>query len=196
MTRFAMVALGLLAACGNTGGQGIGGATGLLGGSTVSRNVPPGANRYAEGVDGLLVGHRLMEAGEFELALKAYLRAAAEQGINVDVLSALGSANLRLGRLGQSEQLLRRALEADPTFVPALNNLGVVLMEQGKSGEARVIFQQAFALDSGQSDSIRENLQLAIARSEASLYPDAEVEKPAYALVRRGQGQYELLSQL
>ncbi len=62
---------------------------------------PPIAAERASMV--LLVGHRLMEAGEFELALKAYLRAAGEQGVNVDVLSALGSANLQLGRLGQAE---------------------------------------------------------------------------------------------
>jgi hypothetical protein len=36
-----------------------------------------------------------MAAGEYELALKAYLRAAAEHGLNVDTLSAIGSANLR-----------------------------------------------------------------------------------------------------
>ena len=54
--------------------------------------------------DGLIVGHRLMAAGEYELALDAYYRAAAQQGLNVDTLSALGSANLRLGRLGQAEQ--------------------------------------------------------------------------------------------
>ncbi len=73
-----------------------------------------------------------MAAGEYELALKAYLRAASEDGVNADVLSAIGSANLKLGRLGQAEQILRRALEMDPTFVPALNNLGVVLMERGQ----------------------------------------------------------------
>lgn len=150
----------------------------------------------AEGVDGLLVGHRLMEAGEYELALKAYLRAAAEQGINVDVLSALGSANLKLGRLGQAEQLLRRALELDPTFVPALNNLGVILMEQGKYGEAKNVFQQAFALDSGQSTMIRENLLLAIARLEGGVYGDPEMpeEEPVFDLLRRGDGEYVLLS--
>ncbi|MGL6211755.1 MAG: tetratricopeptide repeat protein [Paracoccaceae bacterium] len=176
----------LLAACGNTGG---------LGAPKASPNVAPGADARGEGVDGLLVGHRLMTAGEHDLALKAYLRAAAEQGINADVLSALGSANLALGRLGQSEQLLRRALEFDARFVPALNNLGVVLMEQGKAGEARVIFQQAFALDSGQSDSIRENLRAAIAKTEVSAYPDPQ-EEPKFSLVRRGQGSYVLLSQL
>jgi len=147
-------------------------------------------------VDGLLVGHRLMAAGEPELALKAYLRAAAEQGINADVLSAIGSANLQLGRLGQAEQILRRALELDPKFVPALNNLGCVLLEQGKAGEARVVFQQAFALDSGQTDSIRENLRLAIARTETPVYVAPEDQEPAYHLVRRGNGEYVLLTQL
>ena len=78
------------------------------------RQRPYGVDARGEAVDGLLVGHRLMEAGEYELALKAYYRAAAEQGINVDVLSAIGSANLALGRLGQAETLLRRAVEAGP----------------------------------------------------------------------------------
>jgi tetratricopeptide (TPR) repeat protein len=176
----------LLAACGNAGG---------LGATAASRNAPFGVDTRGEAVDGLLVGHRLMEAGEPELALKAYLRAAGEQGIDVDVLSALGSANLALGRLGQAEQMLRRALEDDPTFVPALNNLGCVLMEQGKIGEARLVFQQAYAEDSGQSDSIRENLRLAIAKTERQDY-DVEEETGEFSLVRREKGRYVLLTQL
>lgn len=173
----------LLAACGNTGGLG------------ASRSTPYGADPRGDAVDGLLVGHRLMAAGEHELALKAYYRAAAEDGVTVDTLSAVGSANLALGRLGQAEQILRRALEMEPTFVPALNNLGVVLMERGKLGEARVVFQQAYALDSGQTDSIRENLKLAIARTEAQVYDDGEVEGE-FQLVRQEKGRYVLLTQL
>lgn len=161
-----------------------------------TRNAPYGADPRGEAVDGLLVGHRLMEAHEPELALKAYLRAAAEDGVNVDTLSAIGSANLALGRLGQAEQILRRALEVDPNFVPALNNLGVVLMERGKTGEARVVFQQAYALDSGQSDSIRDNLKLAIARTEAPVYDETQEEKGEFKLVRRDKGQFVLLTQL
>jgi Flp pilus assembly protein TadD len=146
-------------------------------------------------VDGLIVGHRLMAAQEFELALKAYLRAAGEQGFTVDVLSALGSANLHLGRLNQAEDLLRQAVKEDLNFVPALNNLGVVLMERGQYGEARVLFQQAFAADSGQTYSIRENLKLAIAKTEGSVYAELE-ETPKFTLVRRGYSTYELLSKL
>ena len=92
--------------------------------------------RGEESIDGLIVGHRLMAAGEFELALKSYLRSAADHGLTVDVLSAIGSANLHLGRLGQAEKILRRATQEDETFVPAWNNLGVVLMETGQFGEA------------------------------------------------------------
>jgi len=139
------------------------------------------------------VGHRLMAAGEYDLALRAYLRAAAEQGVNADTLSAIGSANLHLGRLGQAEQILRRAIEEDPTFVPALNNLGVVLMEQGKTGEARRVFEQAFAHDRGETAAIRENLRLAIAQTEQNVY-DPTVEAADYSLVRQARGQYLLLS--
>ena len=173
----------LLAACQQTGG---------LAPSQNGPFAPSGHPVNGEAVDGLTVGHRLMAAGEYELALKAYYLAASEQGATVDVLSAIGSANLRLGRLGQAETRLREAIKADETFVPAWNNLGVVLMEQGKAAEAREVFRTAFALDSGRSDEIRENLRAAIAQSENLTY--AEPEVPAYSLVRRGEGEYLLLA--
>jgi Tfp pilus assembly protein PilF len=173
-------------------------ATLVLAGCTpsVSRNAPYGVDSRGESVDGLIVGHRLMAAKEYELALKAYYRAAGEDGVTVDTLSAIGSANLALGRLGQAEKILRRALEEDPTFVPAMNNLGVVLMEQDNYGEARVYFQRAFAQDSGQTDSIRENLKLAIAQSEASVYDGAQVQEGGFRLVRQEKGRYVLLTEL
>jgi len=155
--------------------------------------VSPGLDADAASVDGLIVGHRLMASDEPELALRAYYRAAGNLGLNVDVLSALGSANLKLGRIGQAETLLRQALEEDEEFVPALNNLGAVLMEQGEYGEARRVFQQAFALDSGRTDAIRENLRLAIARMESSVYA-VENNQDRLDLIRRGPGVYELLA--
>jgi len=94
----------ILAACDTAGGPGTSGPGAFA---------PSGRPVFEKSVDGLTVGHRLMQAGEYELALKAYLRAASEQGVNVDVLSAIGSANLQLGRLGQAEEMLRRATETD-----------------------------------------------------------------------------------
>ena len=153
----------------------------------------PGVAGASE-IDGLIVGHRLMAAGEYELALQAYNRAAAQQGINVDTLSAIGSANLGLGRLGQAERWLRRAVEEDPTFPPAWNNLGVVLMERGKTAEASEVFRRAFAADSGNSDEIRENLRLALAKLEN---PDnnGSQENQNFSLIRRGPGDFMLMSE-
>jgi Flp pilus assembly protein TadD len=173
--------------------------TALAACSTGGLNRPDGT--YAPGVagesdiDGLLIGHRLMAVGEYELALKAYTRAAAQQGLNVDTLSALGSANLKLGRLGQAEKLLRRAVEEDPSFPPAWNNLGVILMEKGEIGEAAEVFRRAFATDNGDSDEIRDNLRKALALLENPGYADTQ-ENPEFRLVRRGAGDYVLLNAL
>ena len=153
---------------------------------------PAGTPMVRDAVDGLQVGHRLMAAGEYELALRAYFRSAGEVGVNADVLSAIGSANLKLGRLGQAEQYLRRAIEADQRFVPALNNLGVVLMERGEVGEARRVFQTAFALDSGTSPEIRENLRRAIAAQGTSARPDPAPQP--MRLLRRGPAEVLLLT--
>ena len=155
------------------------------------RPIPAQKAVFAEGVDGLTVGHRLMAAREYEAALTAYTRAAVETGLTADTLSAIGSANLKLGRLGQAEKILRDALERDERFVPAWNNLGVVLNARGSYGEAREAFRVAFALDNGQSEEIRENLRLLdakIANIDTELVDDTD-----FRLVRRGNGRYLLL---
>ncbi|MCC5974007.1 MAG: tetratricopeptide repeat protein [Rubellimicrobium sp.] len=151
----------------------------------------PGVGR-GEDVDGLIVGHRLMEAGEYDLALDAYTRATLRHGFTVDTLSALGSVNLRMGRLGQAEEWLRRAVDEDDSFAPAWNNLGVVLMEQGKIGEASEVFRRAFATDNGNSDQIRDNLRLALAKLEDPFYTGVN-DSQDFQLVRRGFDEVEPL---
>lgn len=152
---------------------------------------------YAPGVDlsktaanGVEVGHRLMAAAQYELAMEAFTRAALEQGLTAEILSGMGTANLGLGRLGQAEKLLRRAVEKDEDWPEAWNNLGVVLMEQGELTEAQHVFRKAYALDNGQNDSIRENLRLALAKSENA---DNTVDQNSeYKLVQRGSSDYQI----
>ncbi|MBS0564918.1 MAG: tetratricopeptide repeat protein [Proteobacteria bacterium] len=175
----------LLAACTSAGG---------LFAPKAKSPYAPGTVPDEQGIDGLIVGHRLMAAGEYSLALRAYYRGAEEHGATVDVLSAIGSADLKLGRLGQAERLLRRAVEVDARFVPAWNNLGVVLMEKGEVAEASRVFRTAFALDSGQSDEIRDNLRLALAKLDDPAYDSAPEDH--FSLVRRGYGEYLLLTKL
>jgi tetratricopeptide (TPR) repeat protein len=153
---------------------------------------PRGTPEIKESVDGLIVGHRLMASGEYELALKAYTRAASKDGLSADVLSALGSANLRLGRLSHAKQLLELAVSKDPKFVPAWNNLGVLLQAQGQYPEAKRVFQLAYGLDNGNSDEIRKNLTKVIAIVDKSVYAEPN-ENQEFELVRRGNGSYLLL---
>ena len=164
MTLRASPLLALLVAAG-CAGVGAGGRLNESAGGVYA----PGLARGEE-ADPLLAGHRMMAAGQYELALDAFGRAAARDGLDVDTLSGLGSANLRLGRLRQAEALLRQAVKEDPAFPPAWNNLGVLLMEQGRHGEASEVFRRAYAADSGNSDTIRDNLRLALARFEDPAY--------------------------
>jgi Flp pilus assembly protein TadD len=154
----------------------------------------PGVNQRAVAEDGIEVGHRLIAAGQYELAIKSFNRAALEHGLDVDVLSGLGSANLGLGRLGQAESLLRKAVKKDTTQPEVWNNLGVVLMERGKTLEAEQILRRAYAMDNGESDAIRDNLRLALAKSENS--DTVGVDDDNYKLVRRGSGDYLISSTL
>ncbi|KAB2543531.1 hypothetical protein AL035_01705 [Salipiger aestuarii] len=168
----------LMAACENTGGHGI--ADGQV--------YAPALDPRGDAVDGQLVGHRLMAAGEYELALEAYLRAAGRSGIDGELLTSLGSANLALGRLNQAERQLREAVKVAPDWPEAWNNLGVVLMERGKVSEASEVFRRAYALDDGQSNAIRDNLRLALAKMQNPGYSETEQEE--FQLIRRGSGTY------
>lgn len=148
----------------------------------------PGVDTRKQAEDGLVVGHRLMAASEYELALEAYTRAALDHGLTAEILSGMGSAKLGLRQLGQAEQLLRQAVEADPTWPEPMNNLGVVLMERGKTAEAVRVFQRAYAQDNGESDAIRDNLRLALAKMEKPAH--TEPQNQDYKLVRQGGGSY------
>ena len=152
----------------------------------------PGVDLKKDSVDGVEVAHRLMAAGQYELALDAYTRAAGEHGLTAEVLTSLGSANLALGRLNQSEPLLRRAVDTEPLWAEAWNNLGVVLIERGKTAEAERYLRKAFALDNGESDAIRDNLRLALAKLEKT--DNNEPQNTGYQLIPQGGGSY-LLSQ-
>ncbi|MEP2532057.1 tetratricopeptide repeat protein [Shimia sp.] len=185
MTRIWALALSLalasLAACSS-------------GGLSASKESPfaPDVDTRKDAVDGLLVGWRLMEANEYELALDAFARYAVEHGTTPDVKAAVGTAYIGLGRLGQAEKLLRESLKEDSNHPETWNNLGVVLMERGEFGQAEQIFRKAYALDNGESDSIRDNLRLVLAKSENTGYDDGKTQE--YKLVRRGSSDYLIRS--
>ena len=174
-----------LAACEPTGGI-----------SASDDGFAPGIDARAEardeGADPAEVGHRLIEAGEYELAIRAFNRAALQrEEMDAEILSGLGTANLGLGRLGTAEKLLRRAVAREDAAPVDFNNLGVLLMEKDETSEAVQIFKRAFALSNGQNLEIRDNLRLALAKMEnsATIEPQDDNE---YKLVRRGSTQFTI----
>jgi tetratricopeptide (TPR) repeat protein len=52
-----------------------------------------------------------------------------------------------LGRLEEADMHLRRALEIDPRYVPAHNDLGKLLLQSGHADESLVNLQQALQID-------------------------------------------------
>ena len=143
-------------------------------------------------VDGLTVGHRLMAAEEYELALDAYTRAVGETGVTSEVLTSIASANMKLGRLGQARQIFYAAVEKDDRNVAAWNNLGVTLIGLQEYAEAREAFKVAFGLDAGKSSEIRDNLLLL---DKYNVTTGVEFPREdEFVLVRGGNGVYFLLS--
>ena len=57
-----------------------------------------------------------------------------------------------------------------------------------KTAEASEVFRKAYALDNGESDSIRENLRLALEKLNERVYDDAISHN--YKLVRRSDSDY------
>ena len=148
----------------------------------------------ADAASEIETGHRLVAAGEYELALRSFSRAALDRGeTDAEILLGMGTANLGLGRLGQSERLLRLGIEKENAWPELWNNLGVVLIERGQTLEAQQIFHKAYAMDNGNSDAIRDNLRLALSRTQAPVAADAAPAQ--FKLVRRGNADYLLRNQ-
>ena len=183
---FATLIIGL-AACDTTGGF-------SAQDDAPEQVMAPGVDLQAEanneGADAIEVGHRLIAAGEYELAIKFFNRAALDRGtLDAEILSGLGTANLQLGRLGQAEKLLKRAIELDEAQPVDFNNFGVLLMEQGRTSEAIQYFRRAFALSNGENIAVRDNLRAALAKSENSATQEPE-KSSEYKLVRRGSSDF------
>ena len=149
---------------------------------------PPGIAPNQAGVDPQIVAGRLMDAHEYDSALDAYDRAALQHGLTPEIRAGMGTARLQLGQLESAERLLRRAVTDAPDRAEFWNNLGVLLIEKRAYPEAAQVFRRAYALDNGESDAIRDNLRLALAKMQKPSYPQKQEQN--YKLVRRGTSDY------
>ena len=102
----------------------------------------------------LLLGAIAQHGGRLEEAIAALERALAIKQDNpaapapdaAEILLNLGFLHERLSKPEQAISLYRRALESRPEFPEAHNNLGALLLAQGRLKEAAAIFARALAL--------------------------------------------------
>jgi len=81
------------------------------------------------------------------------------------LLSALGYVEQLHGHADRARELYRRALSVDPDSIDALNNLGVLEIKAGRTGEAVKLWQKAFQ-HSPASSSLGMNIARAFCDNE------------------------------
>ncbi|MDD5350871.1 MAG: tetratricopeptide repeat protein [Chthoniobacteraceae bacterium] len=92
-------------------------------------------------------GLKALETGDLPAARARLERAYAYAPGNPEVLSALGHYALRTGNRAQAKIFYRRALEANPATVPALNNLAIIAMSEGQWAAAQNLLTAARRID-------------------------------------------------
>ena len=139
------------------------------------------------------VGKRYLAAREPELALKAFQRSVAVEGMSAEAMTGAGIATQQQGLLHEARRYLDRAVLLAPDSPVAHQNLGVVLFQLKEYHGARNAFRSAFALSSGASEAALINLN----RTEEIV---AELEKNpefdptiSHDVVRLGGGEFRLV---
>jgi len=81
------------------------------------------------------------------------LAAQPKDAVNAEILYEKDRAFHKRGRLQAAKQLYEKTLDADPGHVDALNNLGVIQLQEGNYPAARTSFTEAIRLQPDYVDS-------------------------------------------
>lgn len=95
----------------------------------------------------LQLGWQLAKAKEYKAALKVFEEVLLSEPTNVSVLNNLAYVAAETGDLRLAAEYLQTALQISDKCAECLNNLGSVLLKQGKAAEARPNFEQAIQID-------------------------------------------------
>ncbi|MEJ2603637.1 MAG: sulfotransferase [Gammaproteobacteria bacterium] len=90
---------------------------------------------------------RLLNGGEPEAAIAVCREALAEDPDNVNFTALLGAMLLKVRRLAEAEEQLRRAIALAPSFAKPYEDLGLLLVQQRRPEEAETALREAVRLD-------------------------------------------------
>lgn len=149
----------------------------------------------AQATDQMALGVKLMQADQPTMALAAFNRALAEE-VTADRLTAAAAAYHALGRSKEARRLLEAAIDRDPNFALARNNLGILHFEAGRLPVAVEELSRAYALTEGRDPAVARNLDMATDALSRARVAEAEARAAApsrdYDIVRYGHGRFAL----
>jgi tetratricopeptide (TPR) repeat protein len=111
----------------------------------------------------LTQGNRCLAQGEYDAAVVHYEELLEFSPRHPEALNNLGAAQLKLGRYGEAEEVLRTAVRLQPNYADAISNLGNLLRcKGGHVAEAEMWLRRAIKLNPKHLDA-RINLGLTLA---------------------------------
>ncbi|MBI1823192.1 MAG: tetratricopeptide repeat protein [Nitrospirae bacterium] len=109
------------------------------------------------------LGEQYKDLGLYDQALEEFQKALTHRPNLVDIITLVGITLREKGRLDDSIRVLMRAKEVNPSFVPAMIQLGVTYYIKGFSNLARVEWEEAQAIDPEGKDA---GVYLALAKKD------------------------------
>lgn len=106
----------------------------------------------------LLLADALYDSNDTKAAMTMYKQILGAKPNSAEALDGIGRCHLRDAKYSDAEAALRRALKADNSFVPAYNNLAVVLEKMNKRKEAISLLEKAASMDENNAD-VQKNLK-------------------------------------
>ncbi|MEI8235253.1 MAG: tetratricopeptide repeat protein [Verrucomicrobiota bacterium] len=94
-------------------------------------------------------GLKALQSGDLPAARAKLERALALAPGNAEVLTAMGTYWLRSNDFEQAKHFYKRALEANPATVGALNNLAILAMTEGRWDAAQNLLDMALRIEPG-----------------------------------------------
>ncbi len=115
---------------------------------------------------------------DFDAAAEEYRRSQIENADRPEGHLNLGTLDLQMGRTAEAERAFRKAIEMQPSFVPAHVNLADLFRHQGREREAEETLRRGLAAAPGDAD-LHYALGLSLARQGRLAEATAELARAA-----------------
>lgn len=93
------------------------------------------------------IGEAYYSSSNYSVALNYYKKANELAANNPEFLNKLASTYSQLGNIQEAKNIFYNIIKEDPTFVPAISNLGYMCLLENNTKQAAILFDRALSLD-------------------------------------------------